>query len=245
MYQSIQFDPDFCRISQCLQSELKQTVFLNCVRDDVQYNQFRSSYNLFFERKQPGDPSPFWFFPTFSHLQDVEAIPATLRRSGSDGSDDSTASGSSDPSDHQRPEELETGQLVSCQAWCKMGEIWWNTGQTARDYPLFSCIVLGFCMIGSFPNRRNNSSPREGMKNGRAVLGYVLPSYLKTWPERLVCVCVVRVIDHFSRTLHNLKAVLQPRPWKGFRVIYSGAFVPQFSMQISAKPIASWGKTSS
>lgn len=26
---------------------------------------------------------------------------------------------------------------------------------------LFSCIVLGFCMIGSFPNRRNNSSPRE------------------------------------------------------------------------------------
>ena len=56
------------------------------------------------------------FFPTFFHLQDVEAIPATLKRSGSDGSDDSTASGSSDPSDHQRPEELETGQLVSCQA---------------------------------------------------------------------------------------------------------------------------------
>ena len=65
MYQSIQFDPDFCRISQCLQSELKQTVFLKCVRDDVQYNQFRSSYNFFFERKRPGDPSPFIFSNIF------------------------------------------------------------------------------------------------------------------------------------------------------------------------------------
>ena len=33
---------------------------------------------------------------------------------------------------------------------------------------------------------------------------------------------------------HCFAAVLQPRPWKGFRVIYSGAFVPQFSMQRKA-----------
>lgn len=46
----------------------------------------------------------------------------------------------------------------------------WNYGgilvrKHEDRYPclsLFSCIVLGFCMIGSFPNRRNNSSPREG-----------------------------------------------------------------------------------
>ena len=135
----------------------------------ISYHQFRSSFKSF---EEPGDSSPFMFFSTFSifsYLQDVEAIPATLKRSWSDGSDDSTASGSSDPSDHQRPEEFERGQLVSCQAWCKMGEIMVEYGgilvRKREVYPclsLFSCIVLGFCMIGSFPNRRNNSSPREG-----------------------------------------------------------------------------------
>eukprot|EP00434_Breviolum_minutum_P015926 symbB.v1.2.014037.t1/scaffold999.1/size145731/1 len=59
---------------------------------------------------------PIQFEDCKAAYQDVEAIPATLKRSGSDGSDDSTASGSSDPSDHQRPEEFERGQLVSCQA---------------------------------------------------------------------------------------------------------------------------------
>lgn len=101
---------------------MKQTVlaFLNCVGDDVSTKSISIQLHVFFERQQPGDPgdsSPFMFFPNiFPHLQDVEAIPATLKRSGSDGSDDSTASGSSDPSDHQRPEEFERGQLVSCQA---------------------------------------------------------------------------------------------------------------------------------
>jgi len=96
------------------------------------------------------------FFNIFPYLQDVEAIPATLKRSGSDGSDDSTASGSSDPSDHQRPEEFERGQLVSCQAWCKMGERCWNMVEYWSEserfihvYPFSLALFLAFAWLAA------------------------------------------------------------------------------------------------
>ena len=75
------------------------------------------------------------------------------------------------------------------------GGIWWNTGQKARGLSMFIPFLLHCSWLlhdWQLPKSAKQLISARGMKNGRAVLGYVLP-YLTTGPERLVC--VVRVID--------------------------------------------------
>ena len=75
--------------------------------------------------------------------------------------------------------------------WWNMVEYWSESERFIHVYPfLLHCSWL--LHDWQLPKSAKQLISARGMKNGRAVLGYVLP-YLTTGPKRLVC--VVRVID--------------------------------------------------
>ena len=141
----------------------------------IMYNiiNFDPATCFFFERQQPGDPSPFMFSQHFSQSPGCGGYSGHLETERVGRLGWFHSQWLQWPQRSPATRGIWEGTIGELSSMMQDGwKNWWNMveygGIQVRKrevYPclsLFSCIVLGFCMIGSFPNRRNNSSPREG-----------------------------------------------------------------------------------